>query len=83
MRKWSSGQNSTSKSVLKYGDDALLAYTWYPASEIPFLSPPSIKFDKVLQLAAPKALPVFYVKVSDSWVETRGNVLHLDFYTCN
>lgn len=59
VRKWSSGQSSTSKSVWKHGAYVLLVYTCYIASEIPLISPPSIKFDKVLQLVSPKALLVF------------------------
>lgn len=81
---WGSGVwgKTVSKSLPKYKDYVLPVYIWYLPSEIPFTSSPLIKFVKDLQIASPKALPAFYVKGSDSWVETQGNVLHLDFHTC-
>lgn len=82
-QKWISGQNSISKFVLKYWQYVLLPYTWYLASEIFLTSPSSIKFDKVLQVVSPKTLPHFPTKGPDAWVETLGNVLTLDFDTCN
>lgn len=83
VRKWSSEQNSISKSVLQYKGYVLLAYSWYLASEIPVICHPSVKIVQVLQVASSKALPVFCVKGSDLWAETQENVLWLDFYTCS
>lgn len=82
-QEWISAQNSISKFVLKYWQYVLLAYTWYLASEIFLASPSSIKFHKVLQVFSPKTLPHFPTKGPDAWVETLGNVLTLDFDTCN
>lgn len=61
-QKWISGQNSICKFVLKYWQYVLLSYTWYLASEIFLTSPSSLKFDKVLQVVSPKALPHFSYK---------------------